>query len=275
MTTPKDDRQMSLTEVAEELGVHYMTAYRYVRLGMLPARKEGKSWAVERSDFEAFRSESATPTERGNAPWEERLLARMLNGDESGAWSVVEAAMASGVSVPDTYERMVIPALSSVGSLWEAGKIGVAEEHVASNIATKIIARLGPRMARRGVRRGTVVIGSTQTELHSIATTIAADLVRHAGFDVIDLGVNLPAESFASAVARADRPIAAAISVTSAGQSEGVRETADAIRAVSDVPILAGGRGISEDIASSASVERVDTVGDLIVALESILSSRS
>lgn len=266
---------MSLTEVAEDLGVHYMTAYRYVRLGMLPARKEGKSWAVDRSDLEAFRSEAETPTERGSAPWDERLLARMLDGDEPGAWSVVEAAMASGVSVPDAYERLVVPALTTVGDLWETGEIGIQEEHVASNIASRIIARLSPRMARRGVRRGTVVIGSTQTELHSIATTIAADLLRHAGFDVVDLGVNLPAESFASAVVSADQPIAAAISVTSTGQGQSVLETADAIRSVSDVPILAGGKGISEDIASSASVDRVDTVDHLIEALEAIRANRS
>jgi len=46
---------VSLNEVAEILGVHYMTAYRYVREGRLSAIKEGRGWVVKSSDVTAFR----------------------------------------------------------------------------------------------------------------------------------------------------------------------------------------------------------------------------
>ena len=47
-------------EVADELGVHYMTTYRYVRLGMLPARKVGSTWRVKASDVAEFRKAKAS-----------------------------------------------------------------------------------------------------------------------------------------------------------------------------------------------------------------------
>ena len=59
MTTPaRDAETLSLHEAAAELGVHYMTAYRYVRLGMLPAHREGRSWRVLRTDLEALDREA-------------------------------------------------------------------------------------------------------------------------------------------------------------------------------------------------------------------------
>ena len=44
------DTQLTLHEAAEVLGVHYMTAYRYVRLGLLDAEKVRGTWRVERAD---------------------------------------------------------------------------------------------------------------------------------------------------------------------------------------------------------------------------------
>ncbi|MGI9667294.1 MAG: B12-binding domain-containing protein [Acidimicrobiia bacterium] len=265
--TSDNPSSLTLNEVAEALDVHYMTAYRYVRLGMLPAHKDGRSWMIDRDDFEAFQNGSAEPTERGDAPWDERLLARLLDGDDSGAWAVTEAAMASGMSVPDTYTQMLVPVLTRIGDLWEAGEIDVADEHMATRIAARIIARLGPRMARRGVRKGKVVFGSTQSELHSIAATIATDLVREAGFEVVDLGVNLPPDSFAKALQGATDLMAVGISVTMSGQVEEIRTTIDAVRGVTDAPIIVGGLGATEDLVDEANEVFITRDATELVAL--------
>ena len=128
--TPPDSDSLTLQQVADEFDVHYMTAYRWVRLGMLNATKVGRSWVVTREDLEAYKGGSQEPSDRGTAPWDERLLNRMLAADDSGSWAVVESALTSGMSVEDVYTRMVVPALRSVGDGWEAGTIGIAEEHL-------------------------------------------------------------------------------------------------------------------------------------------------
>ena len=53
------DAVLTLQEVADELGVHYMTAYRYVRLGVMDAAKSGGVWQVQRSALDRFREQAA------------------------------------------------------------------------------------------------------------------------------------------------------------------------------------------------------------------------
>jgi methanogenic corrinoid protein MtbC1 len=179
---------------------------------------------------------------------------------------VVEAALASGSSVQDVYTHMVVPALRSVGDGWVAGDVDVATEHAATQIAGRIVARLSPRMVHRGVKRGTIVVGSTATEMHNLPISIMADLLRDQNFDVIDLGGNLPPTDFASAVASADGIVAAAIGVTARGQEDEIARTVAAIRESSDVPILIGGSGVTKEAARSLGADAVATTGEEAIA---------
>src|SRR5690242_10310261 len=99
--------RISLTEAAEQLGVHYMTAYRYVRTGRLPAERDGVLWTVDPADLTRVgESRSARAAGRprrsgdggrirAGAPG--RLAARLVAGDEGGAWAVVESVLDGGV----------------------------------------------------------------------------------------------------------------------------------------------------------------------------------
>ena len=118
---------VTLQEAADQLGVHYMTVYRYVRLGRLPAQKVGGTWEVEVADLEGIRrghDRSVRP--RRPADWSKRLEVRLLEGDEAGAWGVLEAALASGTAPAEIYSEVLGPALASVGGRWHAGEISVA-----------------------------------------------------------------------------------------------------------------------------------------------------
>ena len=271
-TTPID--VLTLQEAADTLGVHYMTVYRYVRLGMLPATKQGRSWVVRRDDLEGFRADAEPGTDRGEAPWDERLYNRMLAADDSGAWKVVEAAMASGTTPHDVYTTMLVPALARIGSEWSEGHLDIAQEHAGSRVAERVIARVGPLVNPRGVRRGTVVVGSTASERHDMPLSIAADLFRSAQFDVINLGANLPADAFASIVAATDDVVAVAIGVTMTGQEAEIAETVAAIRGATDAPILIGGAGIEQEdamaLGASASSHSAE---EAIASLELLLSA--
>jgi excisionase family DNA binding protein len=239
-------QEMTLHEVAEEMDLHYMTVYRYVRLGYLPAHKEGGSWRVLRSDVDQLREAPPAAVGRGQSstPWDERLFQRLLAADPSGSWKVIEAAQASGMSVPDVYTKVVVPALRQIGEGWHRGQVTIAEEHAATQLATRIVSRLSAQISRRGVSKGTVVIGTTATDLHTLPVMIAADLIRSEGFEVLDLGSNLPADTFAEIVAEQQRLVAVGISVTTTGQAEEIAATIAALRGRVDVPILLGGAAI-------------------------------
>lgn len=240
---------MTLQEAADHLGVHYMTAYRYVRLGLLPAMKAGVTWRVQASDVEAFRRGGTGPAAAGRgahtAPWAERFEARIIAGDGRGAWGVVEASLTAGMDPVDVYLEVIGPALRSVGDRWERGELDVATEHRASGIAMRVLGRLGPRFVRRGRTRGTVVIGTPAGEQHSLPVAMLSDVLRSGGWEVSDLGCDVPPTSFARAAAESDRLMAVGVSITNPTCLDAAEATIAALRgAVGTTPILVGGRAV-------------------------------
>jgi len=239
MSLPSGDRAViGLREAADRLGVHYMTAYRYVRTGQLTAVKEGGEWRILLEDLPTLH-ESAKVVERDGPPRararaRERLEGRLVAGDELGAWGVVEVALASGADPAEIHLGLLAPALCSIGERWAAGELSVADEHRASAVARRIVGRLGARFVRRGRKRATVIVGAPTGERHELPVCIVTDLLREARFEVIDLGADTPAASFAE-VAERHRPLAVLVGVTGDGHGPAVRAT---VRAVS---LAAGG----------------------------------
>jgi methanogenic corrinoid protein MtbC1 len=159
--------------------------------------------------------------------------------------------MSSGMNVPDVYLGVLAPALRSIGQSWEEGSITIAEEHRASAVAERIVSRLGARLARRGRRRGVVVVGGPCGEQHRLPVMMVADLLRGAGFEVVDLGVDLPTQSLVAAVVAAS-PLLVGISVTSAGTLDAAASLVHQLRSTLDVPIILGGRAVRDEAQARA-----------------------
>ena len=258
--TPDAVESLTLHEAADRLGVHYMTVYRHVRLGMLPAHKIGGSWRIEPADLPAspiahgatraatLATSATASTPRRRAPWAERLGRRMLAGDRAGSWQVVEAAMASGVEPADVYVDILAPALHRVGAAWQRGEVGIEREHLASGVAASIIGRMGPRFRRRGRHRGTILVAMPPGERHGLGVAMVADILVQAGFEVLNLGTDTPPVSLAAAITAHDDLRAVVVSVVDAKRLPGAaRLVAAARRAGPDVPIVAGGFAVPND----------------------------
>lgn len=172
----------------------------------------------------------------------------MVAGDEAGAWGIVEAALASGADAAGVYLDILVPALETVGDGWASGTISVADEHRATTVAQRLIGRLGPRFARRGRKRGVVVLGAPPGDSHSLPTAIVGDLLRGAGFEVLDMGANAPAESFAETARAANRVVVVSIAVTTSGGDTAVRSVVRALRRAGvTAPVLVGGAAVADD----------------------------
>jgi excisionase family DNA binding protein len=241
--------KITLQEAADRLGVHYMTAYRYVRTGRLPATREGVQWLVDPADLKRLRAKRV-PGRSGRVRSEGpvKLAARMVAGDEAGAWAVLEAALGSGLTAAEAHMDLLAPALETIGDQWARGALTVADEHRASVVAHRLIGRLGPQFARRGRKRGMVVLGMPAGEQHGLPGAILADLLRGAGFEVLDMGANTPPESFTETAVSANRLTAVLIGVTTRGRDASVRATIRALRTQGvEVPVLIGGAAIGDD----------------------------
>ncbi|MEZ5248337.1 MAG: B12-binding domain-containing protein [Ilumatobacteraceae bacterium] len=249
---------LTLQEAADQLGVHYLTAYRYVRLGLLPAVKAAGVWRVSPTDLAEFRaggpmSPQVDGGSRRRAPWAERLEARLLAGDARGAWGVIEAALAAGSELDQIYLDVLAPAMTSIGDRWERGELDVSMEHRASGIAMRLVGRLGPRFVRRGRTRGAVVLGAPAGERHGLPIALLADLLRQHGWEVSDLGADVPHESLVHAVRSTPDVVAVGLSVTSDQCLASAAEALAALRAADvGVTLVVGGRAIGSQEAGRA-----------------------
>ncbi|HEX5994464.1 MAG TPA: B12-binding domain-containing protein [Jiangellales bacterium] len=244
---------IDLREAAQRLGVHYMTAYRYVRMGRLPATQDGGRWLVDPKDLERLQPGRAdSQARRGHAqpePYRERLRERMLAGDEAGAWKLVETFLVSGGSPQAALVEVLAPAMREVGEGWQRGELSVGDEHRATAVALRLVGRLGPMFVRRGRPRGKVVVASAPGDPHALPAAIVASVLRGHGYAVVELGGNTPEGSVLAEVeAAGNRLRGVVISVSSQDRLEAAQAVATAVRSVApDTPILIGGPAVTSE----------------------------
>jgi excisionase family DNA binding protein len=253
------ERLLSLHEAAERLGVHYMTAYRYIRTGRLAARKESGEWRVAPADLEGPAAALLLPDDgghRGGPAWSRhaaRLFGRLVAGDEQGAWQVAQSVLGNGADPTSLYVRALAPALRQVGDRWAAQALSIGDEHRATAVAHRLVGRLGPLFNRPGRRRGTVVLGAAPGDLHGLPVALLADVLRARNFAIVDLGAATPVESFVAAVAAHDAVVAVGVTVGASGAAPAASAVVDAIGAAHPaVPVLVGGPAVRDGATAAA-----------------------
>jgi excisionase family DNA binding protein len=260
-----DGDEIGLREASALLGLHYMTVYRYVRTGRLPARRVGGGWRVRRSDLDALAPTPAAPTERGRRGRPRhglrvgRLVNTLLAGDEAGAWTVIHEALASGATARAIDIELIGAAMREVGVQWAAGAASVADEHRASAIAHRLVGRAGAHVSRRGRHRGRIVLGAPTGEMHSLPSALLADVLRAEGFEVHDLGANVPTEAFVAFVAGLDPVWAVGVVVTTKPPARALVPLVRELRRRATVPVVVGGAaaiGVALPLPAGVSVSQ-------------------
>ena len=235
--------------MAAELGVHYMTAYRYIRTGRLAARRVGTGWIVSRTSLNEFATGALrllpdTAAVAAEVNWRERLRLTLVIGDEMAAWRIIEQALAAGHSPTACYLDFIVGAINDIGDRSALPQGPKVSEYLATATASRLVARLGARFRRPGHSRGTVVFGAPLGEHHVLPISVVADLVRLNGFTCLELGADVPPAAFAGAAREAYRLIAVGIGVTMTTGLEIVNDTIEAVHEVDpQIPVVLGGQG--------------------------------
>lgn len=265
-----DEDLLTLQQAADRLQVHYMTAYRWVRRGELPAFKTGGRLRVRASDLSRFIDEREVDVALPSRPaaktdWPrhvERLAAQLMDGEGVEAGSLVRKVVADGAAAGDVYVRLIAPALHRVGEEWAQGRIGVAVEHRATEIATVLMARLGEYFRRRGPSRGTAVTVTPPGDHHGLAPSMVADFLRAAGFDVHHLGADVPVEDLRRFLQMVPTDVLAVSMTTPQDGAASIAALVAAARDSSDgrdtVVVVGGQAARREDVEAAGGVHVAD-----------------
>ena len=268
---------ISLVEASQRLGVHYMTAYRYVRTGRLRATKQGGQWHVAPEDFEAFVDGEPTNTLPRKELIPQLLSSQLLAGDENGVFQLLESAMASGADCEEVYLDLLSPALVDIGQQWHDAGISIADEHLASSTAIRVVSRLGARMGTRGRSRGTIVLAAVAGDHHGLPSALIRDILRSRGYEVIDLGANTPPESLVQRANETEDLIGIGLCATTPGNDEIVKITLSMLNESFGGPIVVGGSAFvdTDHIESLGSCIASRTPRHLLSLFDEIHSVRS
>ena len=240
---------MQLREAADVLGVHYQTAYQWVRQGTLPARKVGHNYQVDVADVQvltaARRQGSAPARDIGVRDWAaqaDQLYAAIVLGEETRARHWL-ARLAAGVSLLDLCEHVIAPALRRVGDDWAAGLVSIAQEHRASAICERLIALHAAQPPGRP--RGCAVVTTPPGERHALPALMAAACLREDRWLVHHLATDLPVAEVARFAQTEKADLVVLSTATPQGASAAATAAAEVTTANPQALVLVGRPGDS------------------------------
>ena len=175
---------------------------------------------------------------------------------------LVEEALAEGTSAVEILNSM-IDAMSVVGEKFQRNEIFVPEMLVAARAMKKGVEPLKPLLAAADApKAGKVVIGTVAGDLHDIGKNLVAMMIESAGFEVVDLGVDVPAEKFVEA-AESDPDVnivaVSALLTTTMPSMKSVVEALNASPARSRFKIMVGGAPITQEFCDEIGADYYTT----------------
>ncbi|OYT52008.1 MAG: cobalamin-binding protein [Desulfurococcales archaeon ex4484_217_2] len=141
--------------------------------------------------------------------FEERLLKEikeaLINLDENKFLSLIDEALKRNIDVEKIVFQSMSEGMKEIGKLFEEGEYFLAEMIVAAEMFKKAMKILEPKLLEKikeakKLFKGRIVIGTVKGDIHDIGKSLVASMLRAAGYEVIDLGVDVPAEKFVEAV---------------------------------------------------------------------------
>jgi MerR family transcriptional regulator, light-induced transcriptional regulator len=280
-TAPDEGALLTLQEAADRLKVHYMTAYRWVRKGELPAFKAGGRLRVREEVLAQFMADrevqvALPPAAAGRTDWAlhlDRLYEQLRDGRGTEAATLVRKVIADGAPAGEVYLKLLTPALHRIGHDWQEGVITVAEEHRATEITMAIMARLGEFFRRRGPGRGTAVTLTPPDEQHAVGSAMAADFLRAGGWDVHHLGANVPIEDLKLFLQVVPTDVLCVSVTTPLTDPAILQQLVEAGGESGDTLVIIGGQAADREAVERAGALHVQDLAALVEQLDGVTPS--
>jgi 5-methyltetrahydrofolate--homocysteine methyltransferase len=188
----------------------------------------------------------------------QKLFDAVLEGDFGGVKSNLQAALDAKLDPTVILNDGMIAAMREVGCRFEAGEYYVPEMLIAARAMQSGMAILKPYLQQTGRKSsGKVVIGTVKGDLHDIGKNLVALMLEGAGFEIKDLGVDVPIEEFIRVV-REEKPDIVGMSALLTTTMQMMKQTIDAFQAAGlrdQVKFIIGGAPVTESYANQIGAD--------------------
>jgi 5-methyltetrahydrofolate--homocysteine methyltransferase len=212
-------------------------------------------------------------TEADSAATLAAIVAAFVGGEYDEVTDLVQAALEDGLEPEAILLSGLVAGIREVGEMFRRGEAFLPEMMLAAEAWEEGAAVLEPHLADHpaGAARGTVVIGTVKGDIHALGKRIVVTMLRTAGFEVVDLGVDVPASRFvtAAADARADVIALCALMTTTMPQQKEVIEHLLAAGRRDQVFVMVGGASTTAEWAAEIGADAYgETAADAVALAE-------
>ena len=175
----------------------------------------------------------------------------VIEGDADTTQREVRAALDAGTTAIEVLNRALIPAMREVGCRFEKEEYFVPEMLVAARAMQGGLEILRPILVQSGLKPlGKIAIGTVKGDLHDIGKNLVAMMLEGAGFEIIDLGVDVAPETFLEAARSGANMIGlSALLTTTMRNMEAVIRTVESAGLRDRVKIIVGGAPVTDEFA--------------------------
>jgi 5-methyltetrahydrofolate--homocysteine methyltransferase len=188
----------------------------------------------------------------------EAIYQAVMEGDAGEAVAQTKAALAADVPASDILNKGCISAMAEVGRLFEEGEMFVPEMLIAARAMQGAMGVLKPHLAEgEVVSAGKAVIGTVAGDLHDIGKNLVGMMLEGAGFEIIDLGTDVSASAFVSAV-REQKPNLVGMSALLTTTMPSMKATIEALTEAGlrdQVKVIIGGAPVTQAYAEQIGAD--------------------
>lgn len=194
----------------------------------------------------------------------------ILTGNAPKAQEITQTAIDDNVDPAELLGKYMVPAMDEVGRRFECNEYFVPELLIAARAMKTSLNLLTPKMIEAGTESaGRIVIGTVKGDLHDIGKNLVSAMLEGGGFEVIDLGVDVPAERFVEEAKKQAGTVIAmsALLTTTMTMMKTVIEAIEAAGIRAETKIMIGGAPITDQFAEEIGADGYSDNASAAVAL--------
>ena len=180
------------------------------------------------------------------------------DGDDQKTVELVKDALEKKTSAVDILNLGLIPGVQALSSLFKDGQAYLPEILISVRAMNRGLELLQADLGAVDLNKmGTVVLGTVEGDIHDIGKNLVGMMLKSNGFDVVDIGVDVPADSFINAVKENDADIVA-MSALLTTTMPSFKTVIDALRESAlreNIKIMIGGASVSQDYADEIGAD--------------------